>query len=194
MSAISGRPIRFYTRARKFPRLIGQTFDGRTIPGGPYTVQQLVGALLTFFVCLKTSSWWSSSGVFTVVVTLVATVGITVLLRQVPYLRRNPVSYVTGVARVAAGPRHGRVASLPVRGSKPHHVKGMAYVDVRDLPPLLPTSRPAAVRDVAETPELTDIPSTLLTELPVPVLEPVGAPMTRVNELLARAITSRRDE
>ena len=35
---------RFYTRSRKFPRLIGRLHDGTKIPGGPYTVTQAIVA------------------------------------------------------------------------------------------------------------------------------------------------------
>ena len=39
--------LKWYTRARKFPQLIGRTPDGTRIPGGPYTYTQVAAGVVT---------------------------------------------------------------------------------------------------------------------------------------------------
>ena len=53
----AGEVVKWYTRARKFPTLIGKTPDGTRLPGGPYTITQvLVGGALA--VLLASPPWW----------------------------------------------------------------------------------------------------------------------------------------
>ena len=54
--------VKWYTRARKFPQLIGKTPDGAKLWGGPYTYTQVVGASVVLVVGLKTISLWGSFG------------------------------------------------------------------------------------------------------------------------------------
>ena len=42
------RPVRIYTLAMRFPRMVGKGFNGERLPGGPYTVPQFVGGGMTF--------------------------------------------------------------------------------------------------------------------------------------------------
>jgi len=51
---------RFYTRSRKFPRLIGRLHDGTKIPGGPYTVTQAIVAAVVLALGLVTRGLWGT--------------------------------------------------------------------------------------------------------------------------------------
>lgn len=50
---------RFYTRSRKFPRMVGRLPEGTRIWGGPYTFTQLGLGLVAIFVALATRGVWS---------------------------------------------------------------------------------------------------------------------------------------
>ena len=53
--------VRWYTRARKFPQLLGHT-DGAKIPGGPYTHTQVIGGAVVLVLGAKTMRWWGHAG------------------------------------------------------------------------------------------------------------------------------------
>ena len=54
--------VRWYTRARKSPQLIGNTPDGAKLWGGPYTYRQGIGAAVVLLVGLKTISLCGAFG------------------------------------------------------------------------------------------------------------------------------------
>src|SRR5450759_686655 len=51
--------VKYYTRARKFPQLIGRTPDGAKIWGGPYTFTQAISAGVVLFVGVNTMGLWA---------------------------------------------------------------------------------------------------------------------------------------
>ena len=55
--------VRWYTRARRFPKLIGKTPGGEKIWGGPYTLMQFIVGASVFFISVKTRDLWGNFGV-----------------------------------------------------------------------------------------------------------------------------------
>lgn len=201
MSETSERPVRFYTRARKFPRLIGQTLDGTKIPGGPYTWPQLFLAGGVLFLAIKSAPLWArGSGIQTLLVIVFVTGAALVFGRQMPQITRNPLLMVGGFSRVLFGPRHGRLQNRPVKARLPHAVKGMCLIDQRGLPAqdnLGPVETTGLLVDPLPEFDLLEVPSPL--EDPVPGDEPLPpkttnpVPLSRVAALLSQAVSGDRD-
>lgn len=96
--------FRWYTRARKFPQLIGRTPDGTRIPGGPYTYTQVgVGAVVG--VVLSQTMWlWAHAGmVGNTVFAIGATAGAVFLSGKLPPGMRNPLVLGSGISRLVSG-------------------------------------------------------------------------------------------
>ncbi len=89
--------VKNYTRARKFPQLLGMTPDGKKLPpGGPYSYTQFVGAGLVALVLWKTPGIWATGSLIRNVFVFLALVGVTAWgTRQAPPHRR-PKSTVHG--------------------------------------------------------------------------------------------------
>lgn len=116
--------VKWYTRARKFPQLIGRTPDGANLPGGPYTITQAVAAGVILFVGLNTMSLWARFGFIGNIVLLTAvTVVVVWTLGRIPVGSRSPVSVVSGLARAFAAPTNGRLAGRAVRIPRPRQLR-----------------------------------------------------------------------
>lgn len=115
--------VRWYTRARKFPQLIGRTPDGTRLWGGPYTITQVViaGALLA--VGWQTTAVWARFG-FTGNVVFAGAVFAVVIwsVGKIPVGSRNPLSVAAGVCRALLAPQTGRTRGAVVRIRRPHRV------------------------------------------------------------------------
>lgn len=203
MTETTERPVRLYTRARKFPRLIGTTLDGRKLPGGPYTWPQLALAGGVLFVSARTAVWWArGSGLQTIMIILFLTVGAVIVGRQLPQITRNPVLLVGGVLRVLTAPRTGRLANRPLRLRAPHQVKGLCLVDLSGVTapdqdwtvpefeaPQDPMLIPHPLEDVDPTP-----PPAPTWGSPEPTPDPTAAvPLSRVAALLSKAVSGGPD-
>lgn len=161
--------VKNYTRARRFPQLIGVTHDGKRIPGGPYTYTQFVGGGLLLVVMWQTSSLWATGSLIRNTVVLVAVAGLVVWgLGKLPLNGRNPLSMVVGVSRalvigLGSPPAIDGVVRRPRRG--PTAVDGAvsiagvpeADVDERDRRPAVMAHASSDVElAVLEPP--TDVP------------------------------------
>lgn len=130
MSQVGEQPqeaLRWYTRARRIPRLIGRLGSagskGVRLPGGPYTIAQVVGAAGVFVLGQQTMPLWGLFGVLTNygLLTVVA-VGALLGLGLIKPGGRDPVSVITAMVAMAARPVHGRQAGRPLRARKGHQV------------------------------------------------------------------------
>ena len=85
--------VKWYTRARRFPQLIGKTPDGARIWGGPYTYTQLVGAVTVLVVGAKTVGVWGQFGlVGNALILLAIAYGTALMLGRLPVGSRNPMA------------------------------------------------------------------------------------------------------
>ena len=161
--------VRWYTRARRFPQLIGRTPDGATIWGGPYTYSQVIGGVLFLVLGAKTAWLWGRFGLIgNAVILLGASYALVLALGRLPIGSRNPLSMATGTVRALIAPRSGRLAGHPLRLGRPRRtvsrlvVEGASTSPSPDEPP-----RPRAVPpSLAATPPLSGV-QRLLAGLPV---------------------------
>ena len=165
MSRAEGSPnggdqqvVRWYTRARRFPQLIGRTPDGARIPGGPYTITQVATAGVLMLIALKTTSLWAHYGLLANGLLLAGVVyGVVFLLGKIPLGSRNPLAIAAGAWRALTSPSTGRLGGRPVRLRGPHRVQHRMTVFL-----------PAAAPTTASEPTAT-VP-------PAPAAEPSAAP------------------
>ena len=139
--------VKWYTSARKFPRLIGRMYSGERIWGGPYTLPQVIAAVAVVVVGWQTMPLWARYGLLGNAFVLLVAVGVVVfLVGRLPPGARNPLWVLLGVARAVAAPRSGRLAGRPVRLRRPHRLR---HRTVLLLPPPpgdpLPASRAGRV-------------------------------------------------
>lgn len=130
--------VRWYTRARRFPQLIGRTPDGARIPGGPYTITQVLTAAGILAVGLKTLPLWARYGLIGNGLILAAvTYGAVLAVGRIPVGARSPLSFAIGAAQAVCAPRTGKVAGRAVRLRRPHRLRHQAVLLVQS--PALPT-------------------------------------------------------
>ena len=125
---------RDYTKARKFPQLIGRTPDGMRIPGGPYTIVEAVGVGLTLFVGYETMWLWARFGFFGNLLVLGSvTLGVWFVLHRIPLGSRPPTSVATGALNSVTRPRNGAVAGKAIRLPRPKAARN-SLVYANELP------------------------------------------------------------
>lgn len=174
--------VKWYTRARKFPQLLGKTPDGTRLLGGPYTITQAVGGGLVFWVGLKTMSLWANYGLLGNTFALVtATAGTVFGLGQIPLGSRNPFNVAIGLFRAMGAPRSGRLGGRPVRVRRPHQVRHRVAVALPEITqaarPQQTAAAPAAVQELggALVPVGTGGEQSTTTRKPAPALTGVQA-------------------
>jgi hypothetical protein len=168
--------VKWYTRARRFPQLIGKTPDGARIWGGPYTYTQLVGAVTVLVVGAKTVGLWGRFGLVGNALILLAVAYATALiLGRLPVGSRNPIAVAAGVFHAVTCPPGGRLAGSPVRIRRPHRAATRAVI-TPSAPAASPTPPPPQPQKVSASPA-ADPPR------PAPAL-------TGVQRLLAASATS----
>lgn len=122
--------VKWYTRARRFPRLVGRTHTGGKIWGGPYTITQVIGAVIIVVTLLNTTALWARGSLFTNVFILIAVSYTAVLaLGKIPPDARNPLSVATGALLALSSPRGGRRRGTPLRPARTHRVRARITFD-----------------------------------------------------------------
>lgn len=112
---------RWYTRARRFPQLIGRLHDGRRIPFGPFTYLQIGAGAAVGVVMTQTSVLWGRDLMFNATITVIA-IAVTLFgIGQIPP-GRNPLLRVAGLGRLLFT-RHGYEA---VQLPKPKQLRGVS--------------------------------------------------------------------
>ncbi|MGL5823589.1 MAG: hypothetical protein ACRCYU_01825 [Nocardioides sp.] len=205
--------VKWYTRARRFPQLIGRTTDGARIPFGPYTVTQAVGGGLILVVGLNTMGLWARFGLLGNILMLgTVTWSVVWLLGRIPVGSRNPLSVATGIAHAIGAPATGRLGGRAVRIRRPHQLRHTVVLTLTDTTPVASADRDILDETAVTMPSAVPIggvsaPKKLLGALairPRPLearpasrspesrlldspaaLGPRRAPLTRVQALLA---------
>lgn len=143
MSGPDQQVVRWYTRARRFPQLIGRTPDGARIWGGPYTITQVTAAGVMLLLGLWTTSLWAHHGLVGNALLLGAVTHAVVFgLGKIPPGARTPLAVAAGVWRAVSAPGSGRLGGRPVRLRPPHRVRHRVTVFV----PAAGTPAPAPAR------------------------------------------------
>jgi hypothetical protein len=151
--------VKWYTRARRFPQLIGKTPDGARLWGGPYTYTQVIGAVAVLVVGIKTVGLWGQFGLIGNALVLLAVAYATTLgLGRLPIGSRNPLSVAQGALKSVSTPRVGSYAGRALKIRPPHRVCSKVavtpvdhtYLDVertvQPKAPRLAAAAPAASR------------------------------------------------
>lgn len=129
--------VKYYTRARKFPQLLGRLPDGTKIPGGPYTIHQLLSGIAMLFIAAKTMGVWGVFGTIGNILFLIFLVyGTIFVVGRMPTNGRNPFQIAAGFVRVVTAPRAGRLAGRPVRLRRARRVTHSVNIYRGSLPAL----------------------------------------------------------
>jgi hypothetical protein len=185
--------VKYYTRARKFPQLIGRTPDGAKIWGGPYTFTQAISAGVVLFVGVNTMGLWAHHGLIgNALILLGLAYGVVLVLGRIPPGARNPLAVLAGVVHALAAPRTGRVAGRAVRVRRPHRVRHRITVLRPPVPeppaPVAVAGAPARRAKPAPVPVRTRRPTPAASPLPKAVVPAPRQPaLSGVQALLARS-------
>ncbi|MEU2024273.1 TcpE family conjugal transfer membrane protein [Streptomyces sp. NPDC016469] len=183
-----GKPLigRSYTRARKHPLVIGKLPGGGRIPGGPYTITQIVTMVVVFVLLLGLRDLWAFFGLGNALVLVAVPWGLAWLMRYARMDGRDPARALLGLLAYGTSPPGGRLAGRPQRTFKTKLVTGRVTVNVRlpeePAPSPAPEARP--VRLVTTTGRTGGPPA----EAAPPASGTAPArPRTRLQELLDEA-------
>lgn len=187
--------VRWYTRARRFPQLVGKFPDGRRLPGGPYTITQVILGAGLVVGGLSTRSFWGGRGMIADLFLLsVITGGLVFAAGKIPLGGRNPAAAAAGMFAAIAAPAHGRVGGRPVRLRPATRLRH--HVTIWDCPPTVQaTPQPGVGSLVAdERVPVLAASEVVAQHLPVPTGPSTGStssapasrvPLTGVQALLA---------
>ncbi|WP_337007254.1 hypothetical protein [Microbacterium sp. LB12] len=187
---------RFYTRSRKFPRLIGRLHDGTKIPGGPYTVTQGIVAAVLLALGLVTRGLWGMGTILVdIPIVLLVAWGGAWGAGRLPTTRRNVASLVLGAFGAVFSPAAGKYQEQTVKLRPPHFAGGTTTISVASTP--VTTTPTTTVTPVPVTPTVA-IATVEETLAPAAELVPAGAtsartPVTGVERLLAQARGSKKE-
>ncbi|MDN5766104.1 MAG: hypothetical protein L0H78_09835, partial [Humibacillus sp.] len=130
--------LRWYTRARRIPKLMGRTASGGTLIGGPYTLTQFVGGAIALLTMNLTRPLWGGNGLGDYLVIALVVAVVVFALKFVRTAGRNPLLVAAGRAAGAVAPSYGRQGGRAI--TTPHGQRLASMVNV-DLTP--PPQRPA---------------------------------------------------
>lgn len=189
--------VRWYTRARRFPQLIGRTPDGARLPGGPYTIPQVLAAAGVFIGGAMTRSAWGAWGMVGDTLLLLAIAGgVGFAVGKIPLGGRNPLTACLGAIEAATAPPLGKIAGRPVRVRRPHRlshrVLAMHPVNGASLDRDVDVDEQGAAEPPIKAPSTTPEHQAGPTPPPAPMppvvsVPPARRPLTGVQALLAAA-------
>lgn len=121
---------RFYTAARRFPRLVGRLPDGSRIWGGPYRITQLVAGAIVLCGAVATRNVW---GIDFLIADFAIAAGIAWfaawLVGRIPTSELSPLVMIGAAVHGFRAPSSGTVAGRPVVLKRPHVARAAARVD-----------------------------------------------------------------
>ncbi|TCK58296.1 hypothetical protein [Curtobacterium sp. PhB136] len=185
---------RFYTAARRIPVLIGK-INGARIPGGPYTLTQIVVGGIVLWIGYKTTGLWGAGLYPLVRMTVLAGVafGSTWATGKIPSTRRRLMDLASDFGTALSLPDLGTYQGRRISIARPHRVAGTVLMQ-------LEPGVQVATAAVAAVPPVVAEPTALAAAVPVPAsaiaaikaaVEPEAAPATDA-ELPSNVIPIRR--
>ncbi|MFD8732335.1 hypothetical protein [Streptomyces sp. NPDC059611] len=164
-----------YTRARKHPLVIGKLPGAGRLPGGPYTITQVMTMVISFGLLVMARDLWAHFGAMNFVLMALIPWGLAWVLRYARLDGRDPARAVRSLFIYSSTPAQGRLAGKPQRAGRPRLATATCTVRVRSA------ERPAA--ESAPQPARAARPTTR----PVPAAAAGGraAPKTGLQALLA---------
>ncbi|MGW1496356.1 hypothetical protein [Streptomyces sp. NPDC002402] len=108
-----------YTRARKHPLVIGKLPGAGRLPGGPYTITQIVTMVVAFGLLAVTQALWAHFGLANILIMIALPWGLAWVLRYARIDGRDPARAVRSLLIYASAPAGGRLAGRPQRHPRP---------------------------------------------------------------------------
>ncbi|MFK4298143.1 hypothetical protein ABH924_003304 [Arthrobacter sp. GAS37] len=172
----------FYTAARRIKTLIGE-LNGTRLPGGPYSITQVViaVAVLGLGLTLMQSHLISTGlGLFDIAIVLGSAWGIAWIAGKLPHTKRNPLWVINDAFAATVAPAKGKVAGEVFSLRKPHQAKSLMMTD--QTPEYRASADPAPDVDPAPEPEVSPAvdPGRSLVQLPDPAT-PFQNLLARIN-------------
>ena len=165
--------VKWYTRARRFPQLIGRTLDGTRIWGGPYTVTQVVAGVVVLAGGYVTMPLWAHFGfILNMAILAGVTYGCVWALGRIPLGSRSPLSVATGFAQALVAPSTGRIGGRPIRLRRPHAVRHRVVL-------ALPAHGPTAAAEPVQPAARSAVQPTAHLAAPAPPAPPSRAQGTQ---------------
>jgi hypothetical protein len=169
----SRRTARFYTGARRVTVLIGKLPNGGRVPGGPYTIVQIVVGSLTLLLGWNTRQIWGGafgSPLTQLVALAAAAVAATWFSGKIPSTKRKIPDLMLDTFTAVVAPSTGTYKGSPIRLAVPHFVAGTVLLKVvpeaDTAAPLVETLQRVAVAQPTEQQSVTvAAPSTAVVTL-----------------------------
>lgn len=169
-----------YTRARKHPLVIGKLPGAGRLPGGPYTITQVMTMVITFGLLVMTRGLWAHFGAMNFLLMVLIPGGLAWVLRYARLDGRDPARAVRSLLIYSSTPAQGRLAGKPQRVARPRLATATCTVRIRS------TERPAPAADSAKT---APAPASATGRATRPAAAPAAAgrvePKTGLQALLA---------
>lgn len=171
-----------YTRARKHPLVVGKLPGAGRLPGGPYTITQIVTMVVAFGLLVVTREVWAHFGVMNFLIMIAFPWGLAWVLRYARMDGRDPARALRSLFTYSSAPAEGRLSGRPQRTTRPRLAQGACTVhartESRGQPATTgvsaPVRKPVLRNAVPPTPE------------PIPAAAPAGAgARTGLQSLLA---------
>ncbi|MCX4682314.1 conjugal transfer protein [Streptomyces sp. NBC_01433] len=142
-----------YTRARRHPLVIGKLPGAGRLPGGPYTITQIVTMVVVFGGLALTQTLWAHFGLANILIMIALPWGLAWVLRYARIDGRDPARALRSLLIYASAPAGGRLAGHPQRQPRPQWARTTCTVRVAGdqasgeaAPAATPRLQPAAVR------------------------------------------------
>ena len=165
--------LKWYTRARKFPQLIGRTPDGTRIPRGPYTYPQVPAGVVAAVVLAQTTWLWAHGGlILNATIFIGATVGAVFAAGKLTPGMRNPIVLASGALNLMSSGY--RLDGTAIRDPKPNTATAAGPVTVFiPAPPLAKPITTPLTEPVAVPAPIPVLPATEPRPVPGPALSSV---------------------
>ena len=124
-----------YTRARRHPLVIGKLPGAGRLPGGPYTITQIVTMVGTFLLLVITRQLWAHFGALDALVMVIVPWGLAWVLRYARLDGRDPARALRSLLIYASTPADGRLSGRPQHHRRPRLAEGVCTVHVRTPAP-----------------------------------------------------------
>ncbi|WDN56223.1 hypothetical protein [Streptomyces clavuligerus] len=133
-----------YTRARKHPLVIGKLPGAGRLPGGPYTITQVMTMVISFGLLVMTKDLWAAHfGALNFLLMVLIPWGLAWVLRYARLDGRDPARAVRSLLIYSSTPAQGRLAGKPQRVARPRLATATCTVRVRSAERPAPAAAPA---------------------------------------------------
>ncbi|MEV6583545.1 hypothetical protein AB0M92_35985 [Streptomyces sp. NPDC051582] len=165
-----------YTRARKHPLVIGKLPGAGRLPGGPYTITQVMTMVISFGLLVMTKDLWAHFGAMNFILMALIPWGLAWVLRYARLDGRDPARAVRSLLIYSSTPAQGRLAGKPQRVARPRLATATCTVRVRSAErpaPAAAVAKPAPVparkpRAAAPAAPVAAVPTTAAAARPEP--------------------------